>query len=39
MSALGEIHLPQTTLAAWNESRSGAFEALQNVGRAIRTSR
>ncbi|MET4801142.1 FGGY-family carbohydrate kinase [Bradyrhizobium sp. LB11.1] len=39
MSALGEIHLPQATLADWNESRSGAFEALQNVGRAIRTSR
>jgi D-ribulokinase len=37
MSALGEIHLPQATLAGWHERRFGAFEALQKVGRAIRT--
>jgi D-ribulokinase len=36
MSALGEIHLPQATLADWNERRFGAFEALQKVGRALR---
>jgi len=37
MSALGEIHPPQAALADWNDRRFAAFEALQRVGRSIRT--
>ncbi|WP_298878312.1 FGGY-family carbohydrate kinase [uncultured Bradyrhizobium sp.] len=37
MSALGEIHLPHAALASWNDKRFAAFEALQQVGRSIRS--
>jgi D-ribulokinase len=37
MSALGEIHHPNAALAEWHGRRFAAFEALQNVGRAIRS--
>jgi D-ribulokinase len=37
MSDLGEIHRPNAALADWNDRRFKAFEALQNVGRAIRS--
>nr|WP_249161121.1 FGGY-family carbohydrate kinase [Bradyrhizobium manausense] len=37
MSALGEIHSPQAALADWNDRRFAAFEALQQVGRSIRS--
>ncbi|HVW57977.1 MAG TPA: FGGY-family carbohydrate kinase [Rhizobiaceae bacterium] len=36
MSALGEIHRPQSAFAGWHDRRFAAFEALQKVGRAIR---
>jgi D-ribulokinase len=37
MSALGEIHRPQPALAEWHNRRFTAFEALQKVGRSIRS--
>lgn len=37
MSALGEIHQPDAALANWNVKRFAAFEALQEVGRSIRS--
>lgn len=38
MSALGEIHHPQAVLAGWADRRFKAFDALQKVGRAIRSA-
>jgi D-ribulokinase len=37
MSALGEIHQPKAALADWNDKRFKAFEALQQVGRSLRS--
>lgn len=37
MSDLGEIHQPHAALADWNIKRFAAFEALQKVGRSIRS--
>ncbi|MBB4429903.1 D-ribulokinase [Bradyrhizobium sp. CIR48] len=37
MSVLGDISRPQAALADWADRRFGAFEALQKVGRAIRS--
>ena len=37
MSALGDIHPPHAALANWNSARFAAFEALQKVGRSIRS--
>lgn len=38
MSVLGDIHQPQAALADWANRRFRAFEALQKVGRAIRSA-
>lgn len=38
MSVLGDISRPQAALADWADRRFSAFEALQKVGRAIRSA-
>ncbi|MBR0688236.1 FGGY-family carbohydrate kinase [Bradyrhizobium manausense] len=38
MSVLGEVHEPQAALADWADRRFEAFEALQKVGRTIRSA-
>ncbi|MBR0928431.1 FGGY-family carbohydrate kinase [Bradyrhizobium diazoefficiens] len=38
MSVLGDVHRPQASLAGWAYRRFAAFEALQKVGRAMRSA-
>ena len=38
MSVLGDVHRPQASLAGWSDRRFAAFEALQKVGRAMRSA-
>jgi D-ribulokinase len=37
MSEIGDVHQPDLSTKAWHEKRFAAFEALQGVGRGIRT--
>jgi D-ribulokinase len=37
MSTLGETYVPQRDLADWHGRRFAAFEALQEIGRTIRS--
>ena len=37
MSEIGDVHQPDLSTKAWHDKRFAAFEALQGVGREIRT--
>ena len=37
MSELGDVHLPDPTVTGWHDQRFADFEALQRVGRQIRS--